>query len=73
MTNLTPFGVQNSLIFVSHLHSVWMHADNSKKPSKRYGRLIRSEKKGLNEMLLAHMGHVTERMLGRVGSGEGTG
>lgn len=34
------------------------HNENRRKPSKRYGRLQRSPKTGLNEMLLQHKAEV---------------
>ncbi|RJE27468.1 histone deacetylase [Aspergillus sclerotialis] len=45
---------QNSLVYVSHAHSVWDSLDPSRKPSKRYGNLIQSPKRGLSEMLHHH-------------------
>jgi len=72
-TWLSKWYKDNSLIFVSHLHSVWAPGDNSKKPSKRYGRLIRSPKKGLTEMLQAHKDQVTDFMLERIADEEGDG
>ena len=45
---------QNSLVYVSHAHSVWDSLDASRKPSKRYGNLIHSPKRGLSEMLHHH-------------------
>ncbi|KUL85164.1 hypothetical protein ZTR_06261 [Talaromyces verruculosus] len=52
-TWLSRWYKDNSLVFVSHTHGVW-HNENRRKPSKRYGRLLRSPKTGLNEMLLQH-------------------
>ncbi|EQL27683.1 histone deacetylase 6/10, partial [Blastomyces dermatitidis ATCC 26199] len=56
----------NSLVFVSHLHGVWAGPENSRKLSKRYGRLIRSPNRGLNEMLNAHKEDVFKFMEERV-------
>ncbi|KAE8134720.1 hypothetical protein BDV38DRAFT_285494 [Aspergillus pseudotamarii] len=44
----------NSLVFVSHTHGVWNTVENRRKPSKRYGHLIQSNKSGLSEMLMYH-------------------
>ncbi|KAE8167019.1 hypothetical protein BDV40DRAFT_296049 [Aspergillus tamarii] len=44
----------NSLVFVSHTHGVWNTVENRRKPSKRYGHLIQSNKSGLSEMLMHH-------------------
>ncbi|QSS62971.1 histone deacetylase hda1 [Histoplasma capsulatum] len=53
-TWLSKWYKENSLVFVSHLHGVWAGPENSRKLSKRYGRLIPSMNVGLNEMLNAH-------------------
>lgn len=53
-TWLSRWYKDNSLVFVSHAHGVWHTTENRRKPSKRYGRLLRSPKAGLNEMLLHH-------------------
>ncbi|KAJ5146545.1 Histone deacetylase superfamily [Penicillium bovifimosum] len=50
-TWLSKWYRENSLIFVSRTHGVW---DVDRKPSKRYGQLIRSPRTGLNDMLAAH-------------------
>lgn len=42
------------MVYVSHTHGVWNNIENRRKPSKRYGRLIRSPKAGLSEMLEHH-------------------
>lgn len=41
--------VQNSLVFVAGSHGIWK--DQDRKPSKRYGRLYKSEKSSLGEMM----------------------
>ncbi|PGH05703.1 hypothetical protein AJ79_06719 [Helicocarpus griseus UAMH5409] len=53
-TWLSKWYKENSLVYVSHLHSVWAGPENSRKLSKRYGRLKKSPNRGLNEMLAAH-------------------
>uniref|UniRef100_A0A093V872 Histone deacetylase n=1 Tax=Talaromyces marneffei PM1 TaxID=1077442 RepID=A0A093V872_TALMA len=69
-TWLSRWYKDNSLVFVSHTHGVW-HNENRRKPSKRYGRLLRSPKTGLNEMLLHHKPEVLtwidERVNARTG------
>jgi histone deacetylase 6 len=57
---------QNSLVYVSHTHGVWSNMENRRKPSKRYGRLLRSPKAGLNEMLLHHKQEVIDWIETRV-------
>ena len=41
-------------MFVSHTHGVWNNLEGRRKPSKRYGRLVRSPNSGLSEMLVYH-------------------
>lgn len=51
---------------MSHVHGLWYNEENGRplsngrKPSKRYGRLFKSPKTGLNEMLLHHKMEVAE-------------
>ncbi|PGH36252.1 histone deacetylase 6/10 [[Emmonsia] crescens] len=65
-TWLSKWYKDNSIVFVSHLHSVWAGPENSRKLSKRYGRLIRSPNRGLNEMLNAHKEDVFKFMVDRL-------
>ncbi|KAJ5795323.1 Histone deacetylase class II [Penicillium paradoxum] len=51
-TWLSKWYRENSLVFVSNSHGVWASAD--RRPSKRYGQLVRSPKSDLNEMLDEH-------------------
>ncbi|EEH17458.2 hypothetical protein PABG_00021 [Paracoccidioides brasiliensis Pb03] len=69
-TWLSKWYKDNSMVFVSHLHSVWSGPENSRKFSKRHGRLIRSPNRGLNEMLNAHKEQVFKFIVDRV---EGAG
>jgi histone deacetylase 6 len=57
---------QHSLVFVSQAHAVWSADAGRPKPSKRYGTLIQSPKRGLSEMLLHHKGDVFEWIEERV-------
>ncbi|KAF7585373.1 Histone deacetylase hda1 [Aspergillus hancockii] len=57
-TWLSRWYKDNSLVFVSHTHGVWNPAENRRKPSKRYGHLIQSEKSELSEMLMHHKNEV---------------
>ncbi|KAJ5688810.1 Histone deacetylase clr3 [Penicillium macrosclerotiorum] len=57
-TWLSKWYRDNSLVFVSKTHSVWGNPD--RKPSKRYGRLHKSEKTSLSEMLSEHKAEVFE-------------
>ena len=58
----------NSVNFVANNHLVW-DIDGSKKPSKRFGNLIRSPVNGLNDMLGQHQeevqGFITRRVVRR--------
>ena len=47
----------NSLNFVANNHLVW-DIDSTKKPSKRFGNLVRSPVSGLNDMLIQHQKEV---------------
>lgn len=47
----------NSINFVANNHLVW-DIDGSKKPSKRFGNLVRSPVNGLNKMLGQHQEEV---------------
>ncbi|EXJ94322.1 histone deacetylase 6/10 [Capronia coronata CBS 617.96] len=49
----------NSLVYVSHVHSVWKKEG---KASKRYGRLVRSNGEVLNQMMKIHEQEVYEWM-----------
>lgn len=53
----------NSLVYVSHVHSVWKKEN---KASKRYGRLIKSDGLILNQMMKDHEVEVTSWMRERV-------
>ncbi|KAJ9395721.1 hypothetical protein DTO282F9_7341 [Paecilomyces variotii] len=55
---LSKWYKENSLVYVSHAHGVWSNFENRRKPSKRYGRLLRSPKAGLSEMLEHHKSDV---------------
>ncbi|KAJ5177286.1 Histone deacetylase clr3 [Penicillium canariense] len=48
----------NSLVFVSESHGLWNNQD--RKPSKRYGKLYKSNKTSLNEMMAEHQPQVFE-------------
>jgi histone deacetylase 6 len=61
----------NSLVYVSHKHGVWNNIEGRRRPSKRYGRLLRSPKAGLNEMLVYHQGDVFNWITSRVTPAEG--
>lgn len=50
--------------FVSNEHLVWK-IEGGKKPSKRFGNLVRSPKMYLNNMLVHHKEQVQEFILGR--------
>ena len=58
----------NSVNFVANNHLVW-DIDSSKKPSKRFGNLVRSPVNGLNDMLGQHQeevqGFITRRVIKR--------
>ena len=58
----------NSVNFVANNHLVW-DIEGSKKPSKRFGNLIRSPVNGLNDMLGQHQeevqGFITRRVVRR--------
>ncbi|KAL2004581.1 hypothetical protein VTN00DRAFT_3317 [Thermoascus crustaceus] len=60
----------NSLVYVSHTHGVWNNVEGRRKPSKRYGRLIRSPKTGLSEMLVYHKKDVFEWIESRIETDE---
>lgn len=60
--------IQHSLNFVSNNHVVW--GIDRKKPSKRFGNLIRSPKSRLNDMLIKHQDEAQEFILARVGTRE---
>lgn len=47
----------NSLVYVSHVHSLWK---KDKAPSRKYGKLVRSEAAVLNVMMKMHKDDVTE-------------
>lgn len=64
------FDKQNSLVFVSHTHGVWNNVEGRRKPSKRYGRLIRSPKTGLSGLLLYHKKEVFDFIESRVEASE---
>ncbi|KAI1931621.1 Histone deacetylase hda1 [Ophidiomyces ophidiicola] len=63
---LSKWYKENSRVYVSQHHSVFRMADSSKRPSKRYGRILRSARRTLNEMLLEHMGDVTRWLEGMI-------
>lgn len=72
---LTP--CQNSLIFLPHEHLIWALNNPTKKPSKRFGNLIKCEEKDLSNMLAKHRDEVKEfvrgKMAGKSGVGGGRG
>ncbi|GLI79815.1 histone deacetylase hda1 [Penicillium ochrochloron] len=53
----------NSLVFVSESHSVWK--DKERKPSKRYGKLYKSSKSSLSEMMTESQQQVFEWLADR--------
>ena len=55
----------HSLNFVAHNHLVW-DIDGSKKPSKRFGNLVRSPVNGLNDMLGQHQEEAQDFIARRV-------
>ncbi|MCJ1426843.1 Histone deacetylase hda1 [Sticta canariensis] len=57
----------NSCNFVSQSHLVWVLPPGQKKPSKRFGTLVASPAKGLNDMLVKHQGEVQAFILGKLG------
>jgi histone deacetylase 6 len=48
---LSRWYLANSIVFVSHTHSLW---SGDRKTSKRYGKLQKSPEKQLHEMILVH-------------------
>ncbi len=61
---------QNSLIFVANNHLVW-NMEPQKKRSKRYGNLVKSPAKALNDMLTEHQNTVQQFILSRVSKKKG--
>ena len=55
----------HSVNFVANNHLVW-DIDGSKKPSKRFGNLVRSPVNGLNDMLGQHQEEVQGFITGRI-------
>jgi histone deacetylase 6 len=64
---LSKWYIKHSLVFVSPSHQVWSHENFAKKPSKRYGKLIKSTRTGLNEMLKRHESEVFRFLLEKIG------
>ena len=48
---LSRWYIENSMVFVSHTHSLW---NAERKTSKRYGRLQKSPAKQLHDMIAQH-------------------
>jgi histone deacetylase 6 len=48
---LSRWYIANSIVFVSHTHSLW---SGDRKTSKRYGKLQKSPEKQLHEMISVH-------------------
>lgn len=57
----------NSCNFVSQSHRVWVLPPGQKKPSKRFGTLVASPAKSLNDMLVKHQSEVQAFILGKLG------
>jgi histone deacetylase 6 len=55
--------LQNSLVFVSESHGIWK--DQDRKPSKRYGKLFKSNKSSLSEMMTENQQQVFEWLADR--------
>ena len=52
---LSKWYINNSMVFVSHTHSLW---ESDRKTSKRYGRLFKSPASQLHEIMLQHRSEV---------------
>ncbi|MCJ1307172.1 Histone deacetylase hda1 [Agyrium rufum] len=50
---LSKWYPQQSLIFLEHTHAVW-RPEREKRPSRKFGTLVKSDVDGLNAMLLHH-------------------
>lgn len=59
------FEMQSSRVFVANNHLVWA-LPAQRKPSKRFGTLIRSPVKGLNDMMRLHQNEVQDFILERL-------
>ncbi|KAI9864499.1 MAG: Histone deacetylase hda1, partial [Pleopsidium flavum] len=70
---LSKWYIEHSLIYVSSTHLVWAPETPTKKLSKRFGKLVKSPMKGLNEMLERHHEEVEEWILERVERGRAKG
>ncbi|KAI9814010.1 MAG: Polyamine deacetylase hdac10 [Pycnora praestabilis] len=60
----TPVSLQNSRIFVASDHFVW--SPERKPPKKRFGKLVKSPKVSLNEMLKYHEQDVRDFVVERI-------
>jgi len=60
----SDYHAQLSLNLVSNEHLVW-NMDGGKKPSKRFGNLVRSPETGLNDMLVHHQEQVQDFIVER--------
>ncbi|OAG37424.1 hypothetical protein AYO21_08390 [Fonsecaea monophora] len=56
----------NSLVVVSGRHSLWKKEKESGRVSKRYGRLVRSDAEGLNQIMMQHKEEVCQWMFDKV-------
>ena len=65
---LSRWYLKNSLVFVSHTHSLWLQ---ERKTSKRYGSLRKSPASQLQDMAFQHREEVTRFIAERAGHAEG--
>ncbi|KAL8892157.1 MAG: hypothetical protein Q9215_000914 [Flavoplaca cf. flavocitrina] len=69
---LSKWFKQNSLVFVSGDHPIWIDNGGLKKPGKRFGAVKKSEVEGgVNDMLERHRGETVEFVEARIGNGRG--
>ncbi|KAL6720241.1 Histone deacetylase hda1 [Lecanora helva] len=69
ISSLPKWYKNNSLVFVANDHLVW-EMEPQKKRSKRYGNLVKSPTKGLNDMLIHHQADVHRWIMSRI-NGQG--
>ncbi|KAL8897813.1 MAG: hypothetical protein Q9192_002402 [Flavoplaca navasiana] len=69
---LSKWFKQNSLVFVSGDHPIWIDNGGLKKPGKRFGAVKKSEVEGgVNDMLERHREETVEFVEARIGNGRG--
>jgi histone deacetylase 6 len=75
-TDLSSWYKENSRVYVAGDHACWFDADLTRKVNKRrFGTVVRSEKKDLNQMMQAHEEETWDWILKRAtegGSGDTT-